>query len=96
MTRPRKPCRICFCPEYACFTPEGKPENDLEVIEVTPEEAEALRLKNLKNLDQTEAARQMNLSQSTFQRMLSSAYKKVSEALILGKAIKIQKREEKP
>lgn len=65
----------------------------MEVIEVTPEEAEALRLKNIKNLDQTEAARQMNISQSTFQRILTSAYKKVSEALIFGKAIKIGKRD---
>src|SRR5688500_8718516 len=94
MTRPRKCCRIWFCPEYDCFTPEGKPESDIEVIEVTPEEAEALRLKNIKNLDQTEAAEKMGISQSTFQRILASAYKKVSEALIYGKAIKIGKRDQ--
>ena len=61
----------------------------LEVIELTTEEGEALRLKNLKGLSQVEAAREMHTSQSTFQRILSSAYKKVSEALIKGKAIKI-------
>ncbi len=90
MTRPRKYCRICFCPEFDSFTPEGK--SRAEVVEITPEEAEALRLKNIQNLDQTEAAAEMRISQSTFQRILSSAYKKVSEALIQGKAIKIQKR----
>jgi len=61
----------------------------LEVIELTAEEVEALRLKNLKDLDQIECAKVMNTSQSTFQRILSSAYKKMSDALINGKAIKI-------
>jgi len=63
----------------------------LEVVELTTEEAEALRLKNIKDLEQEEAAKKMNTSQSTFQRILSSAYKKITEALIEGKAIKIIK-----
>ena len=63
----------------------------LEVVELTTEEAEALRLKNMKDLEQEEAAKKMNTSQSTFQRILSSAYKKITEALIDGKAIKIVK-----
>jgi predicted DNA-binding protein (UPF0251 family) len=64
----------------------------LEVIELTTEEAEALRLRNIKDLEQEEAAKKMNTSQSTFQRILSSAYKKITEALIEGKAIKIIKK----
>ena len=63
----------------------------LEVIELTAEEVEALRLKNIKNLDQLECAKKMKTSQSTFQRILSSAYKKISGALIEGKAIEIVK-----
>ena len=61
----------------------------LEVVELTTEEVEALRLKNKKDLDQVEAAKLMKTSQSTFQRILSSAYKKITKALIEGKAIKI-------
>ena len=61
----------------------------LEMVELTTEEMEALRLKNVKGLDQEQAAKKMNTSQSTFQRILSSAYKKISDALINGKAIKI-------
>jgi len=64
----------------------------LEVVELTAEEAEALRLRNIKDLEQKEAADQMNTSQSTFQRILSSAYKKITEAIIDGKAIKIIKK----
>jgi predicted DNA-binding protein (UPF0251 family) len=63
----------------------------LEVVELTAEELEALRLKNIKRLEQTEAAERMNTSQSTFQRILCSGYKKITEALIEGKAIKIVK-----
>jgi len=59
------------------------------MVELTTEEMEALRLKNVKGLDQEQAAKEMNTSQSTFQRILSSAYKKISDALINGKAIKI-------
>jgi len=63
----------------------------LEVVELTGEEAEALRLRNIQDLEQEEAAKRMNTSQSTFQRILTSAYKKVTKALIEGKAIKIIK-----
>lgn len=61
----------------------------LEAVELTAEEVEALRLKNIRGLDQTECAKLMKTSQSTFQRILSSAYRKTSEALIKGKAIRI-------
>ena len=61
------------------------------MVELTTEEVEALRLKNIKDLDQLECAKQMKTSQSTFQRILSSAYKKISHALIDGKAIRIVK-----
>ena len=64
---------------------------ELEMVELTAEEVEALRLRNIGELEQEEAAKKMNTSQSTFQRILSSAYKKITEALIEGKAIKIIK-----
>ena len=62
---------------------------ELEEVEITKEEGEALRLKNIKDLDQTTCAEKMKTSQTTFQRILSSAYKKISDAIINGKAIKI-------
>lgn len=63
--------------------------NCLEIVELAIEEAEALRLKNIEKMSQVEAAKKMNISQSTFQRTLSFAYQKISEAIIKGKAIKI-------
>lgn len=89
MPRPRLCRRIRFRPQATYFKPQGIPMRFLSVIELTKEEVEALRLKNLKNLDQEEAAKEMKTSQSTFQRILSSAYKKISEAIIKGRAISI-------
>jgi uncharacterized protein len=63
----------------------------LDKVELTLEELEAIRLKNIEGLEQTEASRKMKTSQSTFQRILASAYFKISDALINGKAIKINK-----
>jgi len=91
MVRPRLCRRIRFNPNVTYFKPQGVPMRFLEVIELTTEEAEALRLRNIKDLEQEEAAKKMNTSQSTYQRILSSAYKKITEALIEGKAIKIIK-----
>ncbi len=91
MPRPRLCRRIEFNPNITYFKPQGVPMRELEMVELTAEEVEALRLRNIGELEQEEAAKKMNTSQSTFQRILSSAYKKITEALIEGKAIKIIK-----
>ena len=89
MPRPRLCRRIKFNPHITYFKPRGVPMRTLDEIELTAEEVEALRLKNIEELDQIACAKKMNTSQSTFQRILTSAYKKISQAIIEGKAIKI-------
>jgi predicted DNA-binding protein (UPF0251 family) len=91
---PGRPClrrNIQFDPKADYFKPRGIPMFGLEVVELSIEEAEALRLKNIKDLDQIECAKQMKTSATTFQRILTSAHKKVSDAIVNGKAIKIIK-----
>jgi len=89
--RPRL-CRfIKFKPNVTYFKPQGIPLRHLKIAELLLEEVEALRLKNIEGLDQIECAKKMKTSQSTFQRILSSAYKKISDAILNGKAIKIIK-----
>jgi len=61
----------------------------LEEIHLTVEETEAVRLKDLGGLEQAQGARQMNISRPTFQRILASARKKVADALLNGKAIRV-------
>jgi predicted DNA-binding protein (UPF0251 family) len=89
MPRPKLKRKIQFNPEIRYFKPQGVPMRYLKIVELLPEEVEALRLKNIENMNQEECAKKMNTSQSTFQRILSSAYHKISEALIKGNAIKI-------
>jgi len=91
MPRPRLCRRVRFNPNTTYFKPQGVPMRHLEVVELTAEEVEALRLKNIKDLNQIKCAKEMKTSQSTFQRILSSAYRKISQAIIDGKAIKITK-----
>lgn len=88
MVRPKCEKKVEFSPKYDEFKPEGCCESTC-VVNITLEEAEALRLKNIKNLSQTNSAKKMGVSQSTFQRILASAYKKTSEAIVGGKIIKI-------
>lgn len=63
----------------------------LEEIVLLPEELEALKLYEVDGLEQVQASKKMKISQPTFARILGSANKKVSEALIKGKAIRIEK-----
>jgi len=53
------------------------------------EEAEAVRLKDLEGLEQEQGAEKMNISRPTFQRILASARQKIADALLNGKAIRI-------
>jgi len=92
MVRPLKPRRVLFNPNVVYFKPRAVPLSMLEEVDLSIDELEALRLCDLKNFEQKEAAKKMNISQSTFQRILASARQKVSQALIEGKAIKIKKR----
>lgn len=87
MVRPKCSPNIEFCPKVKSFKPEVK--SDACAIQISNEEAEALRLKNIEELDQTTAAKKMGISQSTFQRILSSAYKKMTTALIEGRELQI-------
>lgn len=65
---------------------------ELQVVEIMPDELEALRLKYILGLDQTEAADNMKISQSTLQRSLVSAKTKLARALTQGMAIKLVTR----
>jgi len=62
----------------------------LEEVDLTVDELEAVRLADFKGLSQHQAAKKMKISQSTLQRVLTSARKKIAEALVLGKAIKVE------
>ena len=90
MPRPKRLRLVGFEPGVTYFKPRGIPLSLLEEVDLTVDELEAVRLADFKMFEQHKASRRMKISQSTFQRILTSAHKKISEALILGKAIKIE------
>jgi len=62
----------------------------LEESSITFDEFEAIRLKDFEGLEQEECAQKMNISQPTFHRLILSARKKVADAIVNGKALKIE------
>jgi len=92
MPRPRLCRKISFNPNITYFKPQGVPMRELEIVELTTEEMEAYRLRHINDMEQQEAAEKMHTSQSTYQRILYLAYKKIADALVNGKAIKIIKK----
>jgi len=81
--------RVNYLPQITYFKPAGVPLTQLQEIRLSIEEAEAIRLKDLEGLEQEECAKKMNISRSTFARELNSGRQKVADALINGRAIKI-------
>ncbi|MFA5086677.1 MAG: DUF134 domain-containing protein [Candidatus Paceibacterota bacterium] len=92
MVRPVKPRKICFNPDVTYFKPRAIPLSSLEEVELMLDELEALKLCDCEGFEQKKAANKMNVSQSTLQRILSSAREKVAKAIIGGKAIKINNK----
>jgi len=89
MPRPRKPRCLHFQPGVCYFKPQGIPLRMLEEVVLLPDELEALKLYEMDELEQEEAAKRMKVSQPTFARILGSARKKIAQAIIKGRAIKI-------
>lgn len=90
MTRPVKWRRVSFMPEISHFVPAGVAPRLLKEVCLTVEEAEAIRLKDLEALEQEECAQRMRVSRPTFHRILESARGKLADALLNGKAIRIE------
>ena len=88
--RPVKLRKVSCTPEYTYFKPAGVPMIFLEEVCLSIEEAESIRLKDFECLDQKACAKKMSISRPTFHRILSSARQKLADALLNGKAIRIE------
>lgn len=90
MPRPRKARRVRFNPIFTYFKPAGVRLRELEEVILTVDEFEAIRLKDIEGLDQEQIGKKMDISQPTLHRLLVSARKKITNAIVKGKAIRIQ------
>lgn len=90
MARPTFPRNVGFLPGVTYFKPAGVRMVELEEVVLGHDEIEAMRLKHLLGLSQEEAGGQMNISQPTLHRLLSSACEKITDAIVNGKALRIE------
>ncbi len=88
--RPKCPRRVEHTPDVTYFKPRGVPLSDLEVVSITVEELEALRLVDVESLKQEDAAIRVGISRRAFWEDLKSARMKIALALNTGKAIEIK------
>jgi uncharacterized protein len=96
MPRPFKQKRVFCNPTADFFKPANIPLRELEQVELSLEELEALRLDSLLGLNQQMAAEKMGIHQSTFARTAARARQKVADALIHSKSILINRGDKMP
>jgi len=88
MPRPKKPRFVSGYPTIAVFAPQGTQASGEIFLSV--EELEAVRLSDFERLDQETSAKLMQVSRQTYGRILSNARSSVAEALVTGKALRIE------
>lgn len=90
MTRPKIERIVKVPPRYSSFKPVGVRKMELEIIEMSLDEYEAIRLADFLGLDHAQAAEQMEISRSTFSRLIEKARRKTAEFMVNGKTLNIQ------
>lgn len=90
MARPRKHRKICYLPENNRFGPLDNIEDADQIVLMSIDEYETIRLIDLDGLTQEECADKMHIARTTVQRIYSDARKKVAESLVKGKILKIE------
>ncbi|NLF80334.1 MAG: DUF134 domain-containing protein [Clostridia bacterium] len=90
MPRPRKWRRVCRLPNRRRFGPLDAPVNADSVVKMTVDEYETIRLIDLDGFTQEECAEQMNISRTTVQGIYYVARKKLAQALVHGKMLRIE------
>ncbi len=89
MVRPKRYRHVWHDVGFDYFKPRGVGLKELEEVNLNVEELEAIRLNDFLETEQITAAEKMKVSQPTYSRILKEARKKIADALINGKAIKI-------
>ena len=88
--RPKKTRWVKCQPGERCFRPRCKKTKALNGVTLSIDEFEAIRLADLEGLSQERIARQMKVHRSTISRILESAHKKIADAFVNIKAVKIE------
>lgn len=89
MARPCKKRTVCLKLKAGYFKPKMFPGSGVKEVVLEVDEMEAVRLADLDGEYQAVAAKKMGISRPTFGNIINRAHQKVAEALIKGKAIRI-------
>lgn len=90
MPRPRKWRKVCCLPESNLFGSLNMSNLDTEIIIMTVEEYETIRLIDLEGFMQEGCAEKMNIARTTVQRIYNDARKKLAESLVNGRVLRIE------
>ncbi len=90
MTKSKKERRVKQPPFVVYFKPQGVPIFALQQVILNVDEYEAIRLADWEGLKHDESSQKMKISRPTFTRLLNSAHKKISDAMVNGKSIRIE------
>ena len=90
MPRPPIPRMVRHMPGAVYYKPAGVPLRVLAEVILGLDEMEALRLADVEGLPQEEIGRRMKVSRPTAGRILETAHRKVADAFVNGKAIRIE------
>jgi predicted DNA-binding protein (UPF0251 family) len=90
MARPPKWRKVDQEPTVTYFKPRGIPLRGLDEVVLTVEGFEALRMSDMEGMDQDAAAIRMGISRQTFGRILGTARKTVSTAIVKGIGLRIE------
>ena len=89
MARPCKRRRICAMPGCRRFGPSGGCAGERDVVVMTLDEYETIRLIDLNFMTQEQCAEQMNIARTTVQGIYNSARTKLAKCLINGMELEI-------
>lgn len=94
--RPKIKRHICkeHCAKFSLFKPNGVPASELIKTVLERDEFEAVRLVDMLQLSQQEAAIKMHVSRQTFANILKSSRKKITTALVQGNALSLNENKE--
>lgn len=90
MARPRKWRKVCCMPMRNRFGPLNAPIDQQYFIVMTIDEYETIRLIDLQGFNQEQCADKMHIARTTVQRIYNDARKKLADALVNGKVLRIE------
>lgn len=90
MPRPRKCRKVCSLPKISEFSPCGRIKKNAEIVIMTVDEYEAVRLIDYQNFSQEECSVYMKIARTTAQQIYNNARKKMAKAIVEGLPLKIE------